>query len=86
MPLTLHCVLSVQFFNGKLKRKPMNSDAEEKENERRQDQLRFVRQLNFIIISLNRAAKLGHDCKMFSQLSFVPWSCQGHIETACSVL
>ena len=31
MPLTLHYVLSIQFFNGKLKRKPMNSDAEEKD-------------------------------------------------------
>lgn len=37
--------LSLQFFNGKLKRKPTNSDAEEKGNEKRQDQLRFVRKL-----------------------------------------
>lgn len=52
MPLTLHCVLSKQFFKGKLKRKPMNSDAEEKENERRLDHLRFVCNLNFVITLL----------------------------------
>ena len=52
MPLTLHYVLSIQFFNGKLKRKPMNSDAEEKENERRQDHLRSVCNLNFVITLL----------------------------------
>ena len=36
------CIVYLQFFNDKRKRKPMNSDAEEKENERRQDQMRFV--------------------------------------------
>jgi len=34
--------LYLQFFSGKLKRKPTNKDAEEKENEKRQDQLRCV--------------------------------------------
>ena len=66
MLLTLHYVLSLQFFNGKLKRKPMNSDAEEKENERRQDQLRFVHKLNFTIISLHRVATLNHCYEMLS--------------------
>lgn len=78
MPLTLHYVLSIQFFNGKLKRKPMNSDAEEKENERRLDHLRFVCNLNFVITSLIWVARLGYYYKEFSEVSFHPSSFYCH--------